>query len=183
MTSLGLFVSELVRTPRTIAALAPSSVHLAREMVVGIGPRTGPVAEFGPGTGVFTRALLDAGVAPQDLTLFEVNPAFAAHLRAAFPGVRVVNEGAQTIDVHCPDGVSAIVSGMPILSFPAALNRAIFTASLRVLRPGGMIRQFTYGPKSPLPEAIRAELDLTYTFGPRIWRNLPPARVYTYRRG
>ncbi len=183
MVALRLFLGELFRTPRTIAAVAPSSVYLAREMVVGIGPRTGPVAEFGPGTGVFTRALLEAGVAPQDLTLFEVNPAFAAHLRAAFPGVRVVNEGAQTIAAHCPDGVSAIVSGMPLLSFTEALNREIFVAALRVLRPSGMIRQFTYGPKSPLPEPIRADLNLNVTSGPRIWRNLPPARVYTYRRG
>jgi phospholipid N-methyltransferase len=43
------------------------------------------------------------------VTLFEVNPTFASHLRTRFPGVDVVNAGAQTIAAHCPDGGAAIV--------------------------------------------------------------------------
>ncbi len=66
-------------------------------MVAGLGPQTGPVAEFGPGTGVMTQALIDAGLPPDQVTLFEVNPTFASHLRTHFPGVQGVNAGAQTI--------------------------------------------------------------------------------------
>ncbi len=180
-SDLALFMRQLLRNPKTISAMAPSSRGLAQAMTADIGPQTGAVAEFGPGTGVFTRALLDRGVRPSDLTLFELNPEFAANLRQNFPGVRVVTGGAQTIAAHCAD-VGAIVSGLPLLSFPPDLCRAIFTASLRVLRPGGAIHQFTYGPKAPLPDDIRQEMGLIATPGPRIWLNLPPARVYTYRR-
>jgi phosphatidylethanolamine/phosphatidyl-N-methylethanolamine N-methyltransferase len=111
-----------------------------------------------------------------------LNPDFAASLRAKFPGITVINAGAQTIADHCRD-VGAIVSGLPLLSFPADLNRAIFAAALRVLRPGGAIHQFTYGPKPPLPEDIRQDLGIVAAPGRRIWLNLPPARVYTYRHG
>jgi phosphatidylethanolamine/phosphatidyl-N-methylethanolamine N-methyltransferase len=180
-SDLGLFLRQLVRNPATISAMAPSSRHLAKAITAQITPATGPVAEFGPGTGVFTRAILDRGVAPQDLTLFELNPEFAGSLRQKFPGVTVVNDGAQTVADHCA-GLGAVVSGLPLLSFPPDLCHAIFASALAALRPDGAVYQFTYGPKPPLPEAIRESLGLIVTPGPRIWLNLPPARVYTYRR-
>jgi phosphatidylethanolamine/phosphatidyl-N-methylethanolamine N-methyltransferase len=180
-SDLGLFLRELVRNPRSISAMAPSSRWLARGMVAHLGPHTGRVAEFGPGTGIFTRAILAQGVRPEDLTLFEVNRDFAQHLRSAFPGVTVVNGGAQTIDTHVRD-VGAIISGLPLLSFPADLTMAIMTGAFAALKPGGTMTQFTYGPKSPLPEPIRAALGLRVSQGPKVWLNLPPARVYTFAK-
>jgi phosphatidylethanolamine/phosphatidyl-N-methylethanolamine N-methyltransferase len=180
-SDLGLFLRQLVRNPTVISAMAPSSRGLAAAITAQITPATGRVAEFGPGTGVFTRAILARGVAPQDLTLFELNPEFVTALRQRFAGVTVVNEGAQTVADHCT-GLGAIVSGLPLLSFPPDLCRAIFVGALAALRPDGAIHQFTYGPKPPLPEAIRADLGLRVVPGPRIWLNLPPARVYTYFR-
>lgn len=178
-SDLGLFLRELVRNPKSISAMAPSSRWLAQAMTAHLGPHTGRVAEFGPGTGIFTRAILARGIPPQDLTLFEVNRDFAVHLRAEFPGVTVVNAGAQTIDTHLRD-FGAVISGLPLLSFPHDLNMAIMTGAFAALRPGGSMTQFTYGPKSPLPEPIRAALGLRVTRGRKIWANLPPARVYTY---
>ena len=178
---VGLFLRELARDPQGISAMAPSSPRLARAMAAGLDARSGRIVEFGPGTGVFTRALLANGVPPENLTLFEVNPAFARHLALGFPGVRVVNDGAQTVAAHCAAGVAAVISGLPLLSFPPALCRAIYAGAIAVLSPRGMIRQFTYGPRAPLPDDIRAALGLGVARGRRIWWNLPPARVYTYR--
>ena len=152
-------------------------------MVEGLGPQTGAVAEFGPGTGVMTQALIKAGFPPEQLTLFEVNSTFASHLRLRFPEVCVLNAGAQTIADHCPDGVAAIISSLPLLSFPPDLCLDIYSAAVGALRPSGIIRQFTYGSGAPLPDAIRRRLSLQVTAGPRIWFNLPPARVFTYSRG
>ena len=183
MASLGLFLQELIRAPRTVSSLMPCSSALARAMVAGLGPQSGPVAEFGPGTGVMTQALIDAGLPPGQVTLFEVNPTFARHLHTRFPGVQVVNAGAQTVGTLCPDGVAAIISSLPLLSLPPDLCQDIYVAAVRTLHPSGIIRQFTYGSGPPLPEAIRRELSLQVTAGPRIWFNLPPARVYTYSLG
>jgi phosphatidylethanolamine/phosphatidyl-N-methylethanolamine N-methyltransferase len=180
-SDLGLFLRELARNPKSISAMVPSSRWLARAMVAHLGPKTGRVAEFGPGTGVFTRAILAQGVRPENLTLFEVNADFAAHLRAAFPGVTVVNDGAQTIGAHLQD-VGAVISGLPLLSFPTDLCHAIYEGAFAALKPGCSVTQFTYGPKQPLPDAIRAALNLQVRTGPRIWANIPPARVYTYTK-
>jgi phosphatidylethanolamine/phosphatidyl-N-methylethanolamine N-methyltransferase len=180
-SDLGLFLRQLSRNPKTISAIAPSSRWLARAMVAHLGPDTGRVAEFGPGTGIFTRAILARGVKPENLTLFEVNPDFAAHLRAAFPGVTVVNDGAQTITAHVQN-VGAVISGLPLLSFPADLCQAIYAGAFAALKPGATVTQFTYGPKPPLPEPIRAALNLRVSAGPRVWLNLPPARVFKFCR-
>jgi phosphatidylethanolamine/phosphatidyl-N-methylethanolamine N-methyltransferase len=178
-SDFGLFLRQLSRNPKTVSAMAPSSRWLARAMTAHLGPHTGHVAEFGPGTGIFTRAILARGVPPANLTLFEVNTDFVTHLRKAFPGVTVVNDGAQTIGAHVQK-VGAVISGLPLLSFPPDLCQAIYAAAFTALIPGGTVTQFTYGPKPPLPDPIRAALGLHVMAGPRIWANLPPARVYTY---
>ena len=179
---LKLFLRELLRKPGEVVALAPSSTELARAMTRDIGPQTGRVAELGGGTGAFTRALLARGVAPANLTVFELNPEFVGHLRRAHPGVTVLAAGAETIGAHCAPGLGATVSGLPLLSMPRELQRAIVGGAFDVMRPGGIFVQFTYGPRPPLAETLRVELGLSVTKGSKIWGNLPPARVYTYTR-
>ena len=110
MTDTLLFFRQLLSRPKQISAIAPSSRFLARAMASGLKPGN-RVVEFGPGTGVLTKAILAAGVRPRDLTLFEYNPDFVAHLRVAFPGVTVFNDGAQTARQHMSGHVDASSSG------------------------------------------------------------------------
>ncbi len=70
-----------------------------------------------------------------------------------------------------------------MLSLPPDLCQDIYAAAVRALQPSGFIRQLTYGAGPPLPDAIRRTLSLQVTEGPRIWFNLPPARVYTCSPG
>lgn len=177
-----LFLRELLRKPGQVVALAPSSADLGRAMTDRIGPHTGRVAELGGGTGTFTRAILARGVKPADLTVFELNPEFVAHLRQSFPGVTVLQAGAETVGTGCAPGIGATISGLPLLSMPRELQRAIVGGAFSVMRPGGIYVQFTYGPKPPLLDALRAELGLTVEKGRKVWGNLPPARVYIYSR-
>lgn len=177
-----LFLREMIRNPGEVVALAPSSADLGRAMTEGLGPDTGRVAELGGGTGTFTRAILARGVAPADLTVFELNPEFVAHLRQSFPGVTVHRAGAETIAAFCRPGLGAVVSGLPLLSMPRALQAAIVGGAFACLRPGGTFVQFTYGPRPPLAESLRVELGLSVVRGRKVWGNLPPARVYIYSR-
>jgi phosphatidylethanolamine/phosphatidyl-N-methylethanolamine N-methyltransferase len=109
MASLGRFLQDLIRAPRTVSSVVPSFAALARAMVAGLGAQTGPVAGSDPGTAGMTQAVTDAGLPPDQVTLFDVNPTFASRLRTRFAGVHVVNGGAQTIAAHCPDGIAAIM--------------------------------------------------------------------------
>ena len=55
------FFKQWVKNPREIGSITPSSRFLTREVVQPIVDRGARlVVELGPGTGVFTQALLDA---------------------------------------------------------------------------------------------------------------------------
>jgi phosphatidylethanolamine/phosphatidyl-N-methylethanolamine N-methyltransferase len=182
MNDLVLFARQLLRNPRQVSALAPSSKFLGRAMAEGLGPRTGRVVEFGPGTGQLTRAILAAGVPPSDLTLFELDPDFVAHLRRDFPAVTVHHLGANRAHDVVEPGVGAVVSGLPLLSMPAPVCEAIVGAALRILAPGAPYIQFTYGPKPPIPTSVMNQLGLRVEPGRKVWANLPPAKVYRFYR-
>ena len=177
-----LFLGQLLRRPREISALAPSSAGLARAMTEGLKPGTGRVVEFGPGTGVITKAILARGVRPSDLTMFEMNPGFTASLIRLFPAATLHNLPAQDAARLCAPGVGRVISGLPLLSMPQPVRQAIVAAAFAVLAPGGRLVQFTYGPTPPVDAATLASLGLSVIRGPKVWANLPPARVYHFHR-
>ncbi len=180
------FLRAWLADPLAIAAVAPSGRTLARLMTAGIGPETGPVIELGPGTGVFTRALLARGVAPENLLLIERSPAFTLLLRERFPDLDIVCDLAQRLDGHArarlPDAPGAIVSGLPLLAMSRLAQQEILTAAFSALRPGGTFVQFTYGHVPPVDKAVATALGLRFDCIGRTLRNLPPASVYSVRR-
>ena len=181
MTGTLLFFRQLLSRPRQVSAIAPSSRYLAQAMAQGLKPGQ-RVVEFGPGTGVLTKGILDAGIRPQDLTLFEFNPEFVAHLRLIFPGVTVVNDGAQTAPAHVQTGVDAVISGLPLLSMPLDIREAIVKAAFDILSPTGSYYQFTYGPRPAVSNAQIGHLGLKVEQTAYILFNLPPARVHKFTR-
>ena len=181
-SDLALFLRQLIRRPQQVVALSPSSAELARAMTADLSPDTGRVAELGAGTGTFTRAILDRGVNPADLTLFEVNPDFCDHLRRQFSEVTVLNQGAEHLASTCAPGLGAVISGLPLLSMSNAAQLAILQGVFDRLRPEGRFVQFTYGLRPPIAQEIKEMLGLSYRRGEKVWGNLPPARVYRFSR-
>lgn len=183
LPALPLFLGQLIRQPHRVVALAPSSEALSRRMAAELpADRTGPVVELGAGTGKITQALLTAGVAPTDLHAFELNEDFVACLNASFPDIHVHHELAQNMgDLGLTD-VRAVVSGLPFLSLPKSVQLAILRAAFRAMGPEGVFVQFTYGPNPPVAERVCKALQLKWTKSEKIWGNLPPARVYAFRR-
>lgn len=182
MSDLALFRRRLLKNPRQVSAIAPSSRTLARAMTLGLGPKSGPVVEFGPGTGRFTEAILARGVPPENLTLFELDEEFVDYLRLKFPGVTVHLLPAQEAARLVAPGVATVISGLPLLSMPPEVREGIVGAAFAILAPRGRYVQFTYGPRPPLPAETIATLGLTVNRGHKIWANLPPATVYRFRR-
>lgn len=179
-SDLGMFLGQLVRKPRQVVALAPSSPALCAEMAAEIDPDRGPVIELGAGTGTITRAILARGLPPERLHAIEMNPDFCARLRAAFPGIHVHEMSAEDLGTLPVDGCQAVVSGLPLLSMPLDLQRAILTGTIARSAAGATYIQFTYGPQPPVARALRDELDLSWRVSRKIWHNLPPARVYRF---
>ncbi len=179
---LRLFLSQIVSKPHQVVALAPSSAALCQEMVAGLDPNKGPVIELGPGTGNITRAILGRGIAPQMLHSVEMNANFCTHLRESFAGVNVHHMSACDLDKLGLKNVQAVISGLPLLSMPIGVQRDILNGSFNSLAPEGSFVQFTYGPNPSVNTDLRKEMALSWTRSDKIWRNLPPARVYRFTR-
>lgn len=177
------FLSSWFKNPKTVGAIAPSGVALSRQMAAIVDPSIdGPIVELGPGTGPVTAALLARGIDPARLVLVEYDQAFCKTLRAKFPAVKVVQGDAfaldETLRGHAEAPLCAIVSSLPLLNFTPEQRRSLVETGMRMLRPQSPFIQFTYGANSPLPvESPLYETSATR----RVWRNLPPARVWTYR--
>jgi phosphatidylethanolamine/phosphatidyl-N-methylethanolamine N-methyltransferase len=177
------FLRALIARPKNVGAIAPSSRGLGRAMARQIDPaRHGPVLELGPGTGVMTAALLEHGIAPNRLTAIEYDPHFAAALAARFGGVRIIQGDAfdlgRTLGSRHEEPFAGIVSGLPLLNFPMASRRALIDGALARLAPGAPLVQFSYGMHAPVvPPAGHSVVCVA-----RVWANLPPARVWVYRR-
>lgn len=179
------FFRAWVTNPLRVAAVAPSSGALARVMTREISPAHGPVLELGPGTGVFTRALLARGVAESDLTLIEFGADFARMLERRFPRARILSMDAAHLAryaLYQGNPVGAAVSGLPLLSMPSDKVADIVAGAFHYLRPDGAFYQFTYGPRCPVPRAVLSDLGLeAKRIGGALW-NLPPAAVYRITR-
>ncbi|MCJ7872261.1 rRNA adenine N-6-methyltransferase family protein [Phaeobacter sp. J2-8] len=180
-SDIGLFLGEMLRRPAEVVAIAPSSALYARKMTEGVEEAKGPIVEIGPGTGSFTRAILDRGIAPERLTLLEMNPRFCETLRAKFPGVTVLNRTAQEIEDIGLSGIGAVISGVPVLARPT-IQREVVGRAFRVMRPDGFFNQLTYSPKSPISPDMLMELGLSAEKRATVWANLPPGRVFVFRR-
>lgn len=177
------FISSLLKNPKNVGAVAPSGPRLSRAMAAVVDPATeGPIVELGPGTGPVTAALLQRGIDPARLVLVEYDKDFCIALRKKYPGVKVLEGDAfaleETIKDHASFPLAAIVSSLPLLNFEHTLRTKLIESAMRLLRPFAPFIQFTYGANSPLP-ALSPLYETSAS--KRIWLNLPPARVWTYR--
>lgn len=141
---------------------------------------SGLVIELGAGTGVVTAALLRRGVAPDRLILIERSRAFVDLLRGRFPDIRVIHESATRLGEIVPGGarITAIVSSLPLYSLPRAETNQIISQWRRVLKPHGVIVQFSY---HLLERRSKFHCGTTECSTKIVWTNLPPARVRTVR--
>jgi len=180
-----LFGREWLRAPLRVGAIAPSGPRLAECITRHLTPDDAPVIELGPGTGTFTRAILARGIPEQSLVLVERGPAFAAHLRRAFPDAAVLEADASALALHLPfgrGGAGAVICGLPFRSMPRRVVYRIVRAAFANLRAGAGMYLFTYGASCPVGPQMLERLGLISEPIARTLANLPPARVYCLRR-
>ncbi len=179
------FIKTWIDNPILTGAVSPSGRFLSRMMARAVDPTgTGPIVELGPGTGPITQALLKRGVDPARLLLVEYDESFCRLLRKRFPGVQVVQADAYALREGVPaflaEPAAAVVSSLPLLNKPDAQRLALLEDAFSLMRPGGSFVQFTYGMHSPVPPDAAA--NYAADVSSPIWFNLPPARVWIYRR-
>ena len=179
------FLRSWIEKPLHMGAVMPSSKLLARTMAQYVDVDSkGPVVELGPGTGAITNALIEHGVDQKRLVLVEYNPGFCALLRDRYPHAKVVQGDAyklrdsllKVLDVPA----SAVVSGLPLVTKPMLTRLKLIRDAFSALAPGAPFVQFTYSVAPPIPKSLPG---VSTEASERIWMNLPPARVWVYRKG
>lgn len=185
LADLTLFLREWLRNPLSVAAIKPSGRSLAALITRDISSRSGMVLELGPGTGVFTQALLEQGVREENLTLVEYSSEFARHLKRRFPGARTLEFDAEKLAenrLYAGAPAGAVVCGLGLLNMSRDKVARIIRGGFSYLRPDGEFFLFTYGARCPVPQGVLAELGLDAQRVGRTYRNIPPAAVYRIRR-
>lgn len=180
-----LFFRAWLSAPLQVASVTPSGRALASLMTSDISVDTGTVIELGPGTGVFTEALLNRGVCESNLILVEYGVDFARELTMRFPAATTLRMDAaqlRKIELQTSVPIGAVLSGLPLLSMPVRKVIAILEGAFSHLRHDGAFYQFTYGPRCPIPRPLLDRLGLKATFMGRTLANVPPAAVYRISR-
>lgn len=187
-----MFVKQLLFKPGSTGALVPSSEALAERMVEFAAPPPGAViAEYGPGTGVFTKRILDSLRPDRRFFAIEINPEFAAAIRQRFPALHLYEGCASKVAEYCAqegvDRVDCVISGLPWAIFPDELQDAILDGMIKVLPEGGTFVTFAYLQGLVMPAGRRFKQKLKKYFSHAdnsgvIWKNIPPAIVYRCRK-
>ena len=162
-----LIASKFLRNPRTVGAVSASSKSMAREMVREL-PTDKPVhvVELGPGTGSFTRAIVERLAPGSRFVAIELDREFVERLRPRWPSVEFVLGSAveleQLVKKRSLQPVDHIVSGLPFASLPIDDSRKIMDGIQHILRPGGTFTTFQYlhGYWMPPGRVFRREMSL-----------------------
>jgi phosphatidylethanolamine/phosphatidyl-N-methylethanolamine N-methyltransferase len=179
------FLRSWIEKPLHMGAVMPSGRVLARTMAQYVDVNSsGPVVELGPGTGAITNALIEHGIDQKRLVLVEYNPGFCALLRDRYPQAKVVQGDAYALRDSLWDVLSvpasAVVSGLPLVTKPMLTRLKLIRDAFLALAPGAPFVQFTYSVAPPIPKSLPG---VSTEASERIWMNLPPARVWVYRKG
>ncbi len=175
------FTKEMLRHPREVGAVCPSSPHLAAAMAESIPEGKGLVIELGAGTGTVTKAIVSRGIAVSDILALERSSEFCRILHSKFQGMTIVQGYAASLCSFIPQNipVRAVVSSLPLMNFSRALREQIFAQMRKAVGGYGCVIQFTYALffRSPyFDEGFQRDMCRFIPF------NVPPAKVERFRR-
>lgn len=180
-----LFLRLLLKNPKMLGAVVPSSAALANFMCRNIVILEDEyIVEIGAGTGRFSQALLNIGISPERIFLVEVDPEMCRFLKKNLPMVNVIEGDAaqlgQLLPKHIIGKVKTVISGIPLINLSPLVQKQIAESCFQVLSEQGNMLQFTYGPTSPLSAK---KLGLKKKRLGHVLFNLPPAVIWSYTKG
>ena len=206
LTDYQTFLTQFLKSYGTTGAVIPSGRALGTALCTHVGggaPQK--ILEAGPGTGAVTQCIIDRMRRDDELWMVELNPTFAAHLRAAFtsrPAFRNVSTRCHLVEGSVQQlgherHFDIVVSGLPLNNFSSDQVRDILEAYARLLKPGGILSFFQYMMVRPAKMIVSGGAERTRLKGVGdaiermlrerefarewIWPNVPPAWVHHIR--
>ncbi|MBO8164624.1 MAG: methyltransferase [Brevibacillus sp.] len=179
MSDFMVFLKRFVSNPGRVGSVIPSSRFLCRQMTKQVPwSQANVIVELGPGTGVFTQAILAKKRKDAQFFVVERDPQFRKLLRQRFPDLIIRDEATNLTrylsELKLPKA-DVIISGLPFAVFPETLRTAVLDNVIGSLAPGGMFVTFQYSLQMKA-ELMRRFDRVQVSFTPL---NVPPAFVYT----
>jgi phosphatidylethanolamine/phosphatidyl-N-methylethanolamine N-methyltransferase len=183
MSNLFLLWRQVLKNPRSLGTIAPSSKYLAQTLVsaANVSPSQ-RVVEIGAGTGPLTNWIWDK-VDPKSFLVLEPNPEMARALRSKFKGIEVSEEVVQNLEVLCKEkgweGVDSVLSSLPWSLFPEEVLNDGLKAIHQSLAPNGKVLTLVYSHAQYFPASLHLEKKFHEHFENvyrtrTTWRNIPP---------
>lgn len=182
------FLMSFLRKPAMTGSVVPSSAALARATVGGVDlANAETVVELGPGTGSFTKLILER-IGKETLFLaMELDEGHTDFLRRKYPRVETYHASAERLPEylarHGRREADCIISGLPWANMGAGLQDRILRATIGCLSATGTFVAFSYAHGLFLPTSYRFRAKLRQLFrevrrSGVVWNNFPPAVVY-----
>jgi phospholipid N-methyltransferase len=179
------FFKGFLRNPKEVGSVIPSSRFVIRRVLqCGEVSRSPVVVELGPGTGVLTREILRRMPRDGKLIAVELLPEFCSALRATLRDPRLFIYQGSSVDLEKAlteageSEADLVVSGVPFSTMGRGEGLRTLQAARRVLAPNGRFVAYQFR------SAVRRMAEPV--FGPAETRsgfwNIPPMRIYTFRR-
>lgn len=181
-----LFIKEFLKNRKQIGSIAPSSRLLAKRMLQPIDFLKAKVfIEYGPGTGVFTRKIIQKMSPESKLFIFELDTQFYNQLNKEFgkiPNVYLIKDSAlkaqEYIQAQQISEVDAVISSLPLMNFKLRVSKSIVDNSKKILAPDGHFIQYQYSLNAKkMLERTFEKVSIQYVVG-----NIPPAFVYDCKK-
>lgn len=183
-----LYLKNLL-SDRNVASITPTSSHGVERILGKMDfERARLIVEYGPGGGVFTKALLERMRPDAQLIAIEANPSFAERLRrdlAADPRLHVIEGSAEDVTTIVAErsqwNADYIISGIPFSLFPVETKNRILERTCEVLDAEGsfLVYQFFVsfsGPKNDIKRKLAEYLKVVHSEFE--WLCVPPLRIY-----
>lgn len=181
MASKKTFLKEYFKSNKEVGAFFPSSKFLGKKMMKHVDFKESKVlVELGPGTGVFTKQIIDNMEPDAQLFVFETNETFYNALiqKINDPRVKIYNKSAEdVVEVLAENGhhhTDCIISSLPLTVIPKDIKSNIMNAAYKALKKGGFYVQFQYSLNAyKLFKRTFDTVKLDFTA-----LNVPPAFLY-----
>lgn len=166
---------------RFIAALFPTFLSAVQKICKQISfEKDINLIEFGPGTGIFTKYILQNMGPHSRLIVIESNKEFVLELKKIKDSRLFIYHGfAQDVDTYCVEqkieNVDYIISGIPLSFFESTMRTDILIKSKKILKSGGRIILYQYSPlMKKYLRKVFSNVSMKMNF-----RNFPPLFVIT----
>ncbi len=182
MSKKTYFLKQFWQEKKMVGSMIPSSRYLAKKMLQNVNFKKARIlVELGPGTGIFTRKILEQMHEDAKLFVFELNNQFFQRLQEEITDDRLVliHDSAEHIQKYLNEAgllhADYVISSLPLTNFPNKLKKTILKAAHHSLKNEGQFIQFQYSLNSK--KFLEAQFDETnIAFTPL---NFPPAFIYT----